>query len=226
MKKLILASIFAMSLFAADAQTTNKTKSKKKAKKTYMSSEAKAKAKEKAEIARVAKLTETRIEEYRLASLLSDSMRLDSERVARDSFEIQRQAYIASKSTERDSINKATWAKLSSEKEIARKTEHNLDEINRAANLGTYESRQVKIINQTYFERARLVKENVELTDDVRKQQLAALNTERRAKIKATVGSAKDKKLEKERKAYFKKYGEDAQAKWIDEVEGYATTNK
>src|SRR5687768_7832019 len=105
MKKLILASIFAMSLFAADAQTT-KSKSKKKAKKTYMSSEAKAKAKEKAEVARVAKLTESRIEEYRLASLLADSMRLDSERLARDTFEIQRQAYILAKGTERDSINK------------------------------------------------------------------------------------------------------------------------
>jgi len=224
MKKLILASIFAMSMFAVDAQTT-KSKSKKKAKKTYMSSEAKAKAKEKAKVARVAKLTETRIEEYRVASLLSDSMRLDSERVARDSFEIQRQSYMATKLLERDSMNKATWAKLSAEKEMAAKTEHNLDEINRAANLGTYESRQVKIINQTYFEKARLLKENMELTDDVRKQQLATLNTERRAKIKATVGSSKDKKLEKERKEYFKKNGEDAQAKWIDEVEGFAKNN-
>lgn len=224
MKKLLLASIFAVSMFAADAQTT-KSKAKKKAKKTYMSSEAKAKAKEKAEIARVAKLTETRIEEYRVASLLSDSMRLDSERVARDSFEIQRQSYAATKQFERDSMNKATWVKLSAEKEMAAKTEHNLDEISRAANLGTYESRQVKIINQTYFEKARLLKENMELTDEVRKQQLATLNTERRAKIKATVGSSKDKKLEKERKAYFKKNGEDAQAKWIDEVEGYATNN-
>ena len=224
MKKLILASIFAMSMFAVDAQTT-KSKSKKKAKKTYMSSEAKAKAKEKAKVARVAKLTETRIEEYRVASLLSDSMRLDSERVARDSFEIQRQSYMATKLLERDSMNKATWVKLSAEKEMAAKTEHNLDEINRAANLGTYESRQVKIINQTYFEKARLLKENMELTDDVRKQQLATLNTERRAKIKATVGSSKDKKLEKERKEYFKKNGEDAQAKWIDEVEGFAKNN-
>ena len=63
------------------------------------------------------------------------------------------------------------------------------------------------------------------MTEEQRKQQLATLNTERRTKIKATVGSSKDKKLEKERKAYFKKYGEDAQAKWIDEVEGYATNN-
>ena len=223
MKKLILASIFTMSLFAADAQTT-KSKSKK-SKKTYMSSEAKAKAKEKAEAARIAKLTETRIEEYRMVSLLSDSMRLDSERIARDSFEIQRQSYIAAKSMERDSLNKATWMKLSTEKELAAKTAHNLDEISRAANLGSYESRQVKIINQTYFDKARMVKENMELTDDLKRQQLSALNTERRTKIKATIGSAKDKKLEKERKAYFKKNGEDVQAKWIDEVEGYATTN-
>lgn len=224
MKKLILASIFAVSMFAADAQTT-KSKSKKKAKKTYMSSEAKAKAKEKAEVARIAKQTETRIEEFRLASLLSDSMRLDSERVARDSFEVQRQAYLATRLNEIDSVNKTTWKKLSEEKEIAAKTEHNLDEINRAANLGSYEGRQVKIINQTYFEKARQVKENTALTDEQRKQQFATLNAERRAKIKAIVGSSKDKKLEKERKAYFKKYGEDVQAKWIDEVEGYATNN-
>jgi hypothetical protein len=222
MKKLILASIFAMGLFAADAQTT-KSKSKKKAKKTYMSSEAKAKAREKAEVARIAKLTETRIEEFRVASLLADSMRLDSERVARDSFEIQRQAYIATKLSERDSLNKATYAKLSAEKELAAKTEHNLDAVNKAANLGSYQSRQVKIINQTYYDKARLVKENTELTDDARKQQLAALNTERRAKIKAVLGSAKEKKLEKERKEYVKKYGVDPQATWIDEVEGYAS---
>jgi hypothetical protein len=51
------------------------------------------------------------------------------------------------------------------------------------------------------------------------------LNSERRARIQSVVGKSKEKKLEKERKEYSKKYGEDSQAKWIDEVEGYVANN-
>lgn len=223
MKKIILASIVAMSFFAAEAQTT-KAKSKK-AKKTYVSSEAKAKAKEKAEIARVQLETEKRILEYKTASFQADSMRIDSERVVRENFELERKAYLENKTREQDSTNKVTWKRLSDEKELSAKTEHNMDEVNKAAKLGSYESRQVKAINQSYFDKAKAVKDNTELTEDQRKQQLVALNTERRTSIKAVIGKSKDKKLEKERKEYVKKNGEDVQAKWIDEVEGYAKTN-
>ncbi len=221
MKRLILASIVAMSFFAAEAQTTKKAKSKK-AKKTNVSSEAKMKSKQKAEISRIKKETDVKIAEYRMASYQTDSMRIDSERVARENFEIERQTYLDTRYKEIDSTNQAKWKKYGEDKEQFSKTDQHLDAVNRAANLSSYEGKQVKAINQIYFDKARIVKDNVEITDEQRKQELQALNMERRAKIKAVVGKSKDKKIEKERKEYAKKYGEDSQAKWIDEVEGIA----
>lgn len=219
MKKIILAFIVAMSFFAAEAQTTTKSK---KAKKTYVSSESKAKAKQKAEYARIQRETDKKIEEYKMASFQADSMRIDSERVARENFELERKAYLENRTREQDSTNKVTWKRLSDEKEQSIKTEQSLDAVSKAAHLSSYEGRQVKAINQLYHDRARIIRDNTLLTEDQKKQQLVALNAERRAKIKAVVGRSKDKKLEKERKEYVKKYGEDIRAKWIDEVEGYA----
>lgn len=221
MKKILLATLVAMSFFVADAQTT-KSKKSKKAKKTYMSSEAKIKARQKAEVARIQKETEKKIEEYKIATYKEDSMRIDSERVARETFELERKTFLENKAREQDSINKVTWKRLSDEKEQAIKTEQDIDAVNTAAKLSFNEGRQVKAINQAYHDKARVVRDNTALTDDERKQQLIALNAERRAKIKAIVGTSKDKKIEKERKEYVKKYGENVQTKWIDEVEGYA----
>lgn len=220
MKKIILASIVAISFFATEAQTT-KAKHKK-AKKTYVSAETKAKAKQKAELARIQMETDKKIQDYKLASLTADSLRLDSERVANENFQMQEKAYLESRYKEIDSTNKATWTRFGTEKEQWSKTEQSLDAVNKAAKLGAYESRQVKVINQAYYDKAKVVTDNAALAPDLKKQQLVTLNTERRTKIKAVVGKAKERKLEKERKEYAKKNGTDSQAKWIDEVEGYA----
>ncbi|MEJ7625945.1 MAG: hypothetical protein WKF35_03695 [Ferruginibacter sp.] len=222
MKKILLATIVAMSFMVADAQTTKSKKSKKK----YVSPEAKAKAKQKAEYARIQKETDLKIEEYKTASYQEDSLRMDSDRVAKEIFDLERKTYLENKTKEQDSTNKLTWKKLSDEKEQWTKTDQSYDAVHKAANLGTYESRQVKVINQTYYDKAMFVQNNVEITDDVKKQQLVALNTERRTKIKAVIGSSKDKKLEKERKEYIKNKGENIQYKWIDEATGYANNNK
>ena len=222
MKKILLATIVALSFFVADAQTTTSKSKKKKAKKTYVSSESKAKARQKAEYARIQKETDKKIEDYRLASFQEDSMRIDSERVAKENFEIERKLYLETKTREQDSVKQLTVKKLNEQKELSIKTDQTLDAINRAANLSTYQGGQVKIINQTYNDKARMVRENLVLTDEQRKQELTTLNTERKAKITAVLGKARHKKLEKERREYIKMNGEDSQAKWIDEVEGYA----
>ena len=213
-----------MSFFAVEAQTT-KAKSKK-AKKTTVSSASKAKAKQKAEYERIQKETDEKIEEYRLSSLQADSMRLDSERVAKETFELERKTYLENKAREQDSTNKANWKRISDEKEQWAKTEQGFDAVNRAAKLGDYQSRQVKTINQSYYEKAKLIGDSTGMDDEQRKQQLMALNTERKAKIKAVIGRSKVKKLEKERREYVKNNGEDAQAKWIDEAEGVEVKNK
>ena len=220
MKKIILASIVAMSFFATEAQTT-KAKHKK-AKKHYVSPEAKAKAREKAEIARIKIQTDKKIIDYKMASFQADSLGLDSERVAHENFEMQRKAYLENKYKEIDSSNQASYKKMGEDKEVYSKTERTLDAVNKAANLNTYQSTQVKAINQIYFDRAKIVKENTVLTEEQRKEQLLTLNMERRTKLKTILGSAKEKKLEKERKEYAKKYGEDSQAKWINELDGFA----
>jgi hypothetical protein len=220
MKRIILSLIVAFSFFAADAQTT-KAKSKK-AKKTATTAESRAKAKHKAAIAKIQRDTDERIAELRKTSFYSDSMRIDSERVARDSFELSRKNYLETRFKEIDSTNKAGWAKMSADKEQYSKTEQSFEAINKAAKLGSYQGRQVKYINQTYSDKANVIKQDMTLSDEQKKQQLAALNTERRTKIKTVIGRSKEKKLEKERKDYVKKFGDSVETSWINEADTYA----
>jgi hypothetical protein len=70
----------------------------------------------------------------------------------------------------------------------------------------------------SYNDKAKAIRDNVELTDEAKTTQLAALNEERRAKIRAIVGKGKEKKVEKERKEYTMKYSDDIEAKWINDV--------
>ena len=54
-----------------------------------------------------------------------------------------------------------------------------------------------------------------------KKHELARLNTERRDKIKATIGKSKERKLEKESKEIAQKNGADMEDAWIDVAESY-----
>ena len=211
MKRIFLLCAAAMSLFAAEAQTSKKTK---KAKKTTMSAEAKAKAK-------TAKLEEERqmkFEEDRLERLRYDSVRHENDRLADARFDSERVAIKESKIKMIDSTNTETWKAASIQKENALKAERNRDQIVSAANLGPQQGRMVKDINQAYNDKAKAITDNVSLSDTDKKTQLAALNTERRDKIKAVVGKAKERKLEKERKEFVQKNGEDTEAAWIDQA--------
>lgn len=218
MKRIFLLCAAAMCLFAAEAQTTKKGK---KSKKTTISAEAKAKA-------NAAKLQEERqqkFEDERLERMRYDSIRHENDRLADMRLDSERVAFKETRFKEIDSTNKESWKSASVQKENALKAERNRDLIASKANLGPTQSRQVKDINQAYNDKAKMVKDNVSLSETDKQTQLAALNTERRDKIKAVLGKAKERRYEKERKEFVQKNGEDTEAAWIDQSVVMTKTN-
>jgi hypothetical protein len=75
----------------------------------------------------------------------------------------------------------------------------------------------VKIINTSFTEKAKVIVQDGDV--NAKAQQLAALNEERRGRIKALLGKAKERKLEKERKEFVKKNGVNADTAWMDIAE-------
>jgi hypothetical protein len=218
MKRIFLLCAAAMCLFAAEAQTTKKSK---KAKKTTISAAAKAKA----DAAKLEEERQAKFEDERLERMQYDSARHENDRLADVRLDSERVAFKDTKFKEIDSTNKETWKTASIQKENALKAERNRDLINSKANLGPIQSRQAKDINLAYNDKAKAITDNASLSETDKQTQLAALNTERRDKIKAVLGKAREKRLEKERKDFVQKNGEDTEAAWIDQASGIAKNN-
>ncbi len=204
MKRVLLTCFVAMSIFAAEAQTKKSTSEKKA----------------KAEFAKKEQERQERFKLEREERLFADSIRREEERLARDTFEMQRAEWMATRLREIDSTNQEKWKQQAAERELAYQSDRTQQNIANNARLSSYHGRQVKVINQTYSDKARLVKEDSVLTDAEKKDQLAALNAERRDKIQATIGKSKAKRLDKEQAKYYKQYGMDPQLRWTSEVEG------
>jgi hypothetical protein len=210
MKKILFSAVLVgMTFFAADAQT-KKTKSKKKP----VSTEAKAKA----EYAKIEKERQTKFEEQRLERLYDDSVSREQERLEEFAKDSARLAWKETKIKEADSMHNEKWKNQSIEKEKYYATERSQNIINKNAGLSENQGRQIKAINLSYNDKARVIRDNAELAADVKTTQLASLNEERRAKIRAILGKGKEKKLEKERKEYSMKFSDDIEAKWINDV--------
>ena len=218
MKRILLTCVVALSLLAAQAQTKS---THKKSKKAHVNSETKAKA----EFAKQQELRQQNIEAQRVELLTADSMRRDNDRLADESFEKTQSNWKDSMNKVMDTTYKTKYKTMSTQKEEWSKLERKRDEINKAAKLSDNQGRQVKNINHSFTEKAKIVKDNAALSDQQKKDQLVTLNTERIARIKAIVGNSKSKKLEKERKEFVQKNGSDMEEGWIDEVEGYAKNN-
>ena len=213
MKRIFLLCAVAFSMFAAEAQTTKK--SGKKAKKTAVSAETKAKlAAAKLEEERQAKFEDERVERLRY-----DSLRHDNERLADARFDSERVATKEAKIKIIDSTNIEGWKSHATQQEEYAKAERSHNQLISAANLGTTQGRQVKDITAMYNDKAKMINDNVSITDEQKKEQLAALNTERRTKLKAVLGKSKERKLEKERKDLVKKNGAPSEDAWIDTAE-------
>lgn len=204
MKKVLLTCFVAMSIFAADAQSKKSTSEKKA----------------KAEFAKKEKERQERFRLEREERLTMDSIRREEERLARDTFEMQRAEWMANRLREIDSTNQEKWKKQSTERELAYQSDRTQKTIAKNAKLNSYQGRQIQIINQTYSDKAAMIRQDTLIAESDKRQQLASLNAERKAKIKTVIGNSRAKRLEKEQAKYYKQYGMDPQLAWIDEAEG------
>ncbi len=205
MKKIILLCLVTCTFFAADAQTKKSKKSKK-----VPNKEAIAKA----------RFNKQEIEKKLLRDSLVVAMRTeDSVRVAADSIsDLQKEsesvAYRENGLKAIDSMNKEKYATMAAERAESDKAEKVQADISQTIKLSETTMKQVKIINTSYTEKAKLILKGNEEQQKV--QELIALNAERRDKLKAIVGKAKERKLEKERKEYIAKNGIDKETAWMD----------
>lgn len=212
MKKISLLCLFALCIFAAEAQTKKSKRSKKQPSKES-----------------VAKVKFMKVEAQK--KLIRDSLMMtmkmeDSVRIATDNIsDLQKDslslAYKQNGLKDIDSLNKIRYATISTSRNEVDVTDKNQMDINRAAKLNEYQSKQVKYINQTYAGKAKVLISGVD--PQTKKQELAILNEERRNKIRIVVGKSREKKLENERKVYFKKNTADESNAWINIAESVAS---
>ena len=214
MKKISLLCIIAFSFFAAEAQTKKNKKSKKQPNKESVAKTKFVKDQAQKKLMRDSLMIGMKMEDsLRIAADIQSDLQKDSL-----SF-----AYKQTGLKDIDSLNKiryATIAKSRNEVDIADKTQM---DINRAAKLNDYEGKQVKYINQTYTEKAKILISGVD--PQTKKQELVLLNEERRNKIRIIVGKSRERKLDNERKDYFKKNTADESNTWINIAESFAVNN-
>lgn len=211
MKKISMLFLLSFFVFAADAQTKKSKRSKK-----HPNKESVAKA----------KFIKAEAQKKFLRDSLVVGMRMeDSLRIAGDNLsDLQKDSlslvYRQNGLKDIDSLNKIRYASIAKSRreiDIAEKTQM---DINRAAKLNDYQSKQVKFINQTYTEKAKILISG--LDPQTKKQELTILNEERRNKIRLVVGKSREKKIENERKDYFKKNTADESNAWINIAESVA----
>ena len=208
MKKISFLCLFAISFFAAEAQTKKNKKSKKQPNKETIA---------KAKFIKIETQKKFLRDSVMLSMKMEDSLRIAGDNLSdlqKDSLSL---VYRQNGLKDIDSLNKiryATIAKSRSEVDIIDKTQM---DINRAAKLNDYQGKQVKYINQTYTEKAKILITGAD--PQTKKQELALLNEERRNKIRSIVGKSRERKLENERKDYFKKNTADESNAFINIAE-------
>lgn len=211
MKKILLTLMVIATTFAAAEAQTKKT-SKKKAPKVS------AEAKLKSDIAKIKESKHLKTDSMRMAQLQSDSIRIEDERLVEETKAVERAAWKEQKLREVDSTNKAKWANESAAKDEWYAIDRSQEAMNKAAKLNDMQGRQVKEINQSYISKAKAIKADMNIEAAERSTQLASLNTERREKIKAVVGTSKEKALEKQRLKMVETNVDAAAFKWVDEA--------
>jgi len=213
MKKILLTcAVFAMTIFATEAQTK---KSTKKNTKKAVSSESRLNS----DIAKIKTDKRKAMEEQRIERMYNDSMRVAEEQLEEYTKDSLRMVWKDQKLKDVDSTNQATWKQTIEEKETWYATERSQNAINKAAKINDNQGRLIKAINMSYNGKSKAVRDNMEMQDEEKRAQLTSLNTERRDKIKAVIGSKKEEKLEKSRKEYTTKNKEDINSQWMNEYE-------
>lgn len=211
MKKILLLCAAAFTIFAADAQTKKKSK---KAKKPNKEAIAKAKFEKQEADKKLARQV------YMDSLRTEDSVRLVNDNLADLQKDSLRKVYREQGLKQIDSTNKESYLAMMNQRNAWDKSARTSAEVSKAAKLSEYEAKQVAYINQEYNAKAKALLAGSDAASQ--QQQLAALNNERREKIKTILGKGKERKLEKERKAYVKKNGADGDSQWVDVAESVA----
>ena len=211
MKKISLLCLIALSIFTAEAQTKKSKKSQKLPNKETVANSKFKKAEAQKKLMR---------DSLMLGMISTDSLRIMADNISDLQKDSLSTVYKEEGLKNIDSLNKlryAVIAKSRSDIDIADKRQM---DINSAAKLNDYQSKQVKYINQTYSEKAKILVNGADL--ETKKMELATLNEERRNKIRVIVGKSREKKIESERKDYFKKNTADESNAWINIAESVA----
>ncbi len=206
MKKIFLLCLVAFSMATAEAQKRKKISNK--------------------EAVANAKFNKHEASKKLMRDSLIIKMRLeDSTRLAMDSItDLQADsislAYRENGLKVIDSMNNESFVVIGNNTSEWNKKNKMQDDMIESAKLSEYKSRQVKIINSTYIEKAKAIIQDGEANAKV--NELVALNEERRNRIKALLGKSKEKKLEQARKSFVKKNGVDADTAWMDIGDSFA----
>ena len=208
MKKIFLLCLVAFSFVAVDAQSRKNKKSRKGSNK-----EAIANARFNKQEASKKLLRDSLI--YKMK--LEDSTRLAMDSIAdlqADSISV---AYKENGLKEIEAANNESYAAIGKNIDEYDKGQKLQADMINGAGLSDYKSRQVKIINTSFTEKAKIIVQDGDA--NAKAQELAALNEQRRSRIQALLGKSKERKLEKQRKSYVKKNGVNTDTAWMDIAE-------
>ncbi|MCY7290590.1 MAG: hypothetical protein LH615_00245, partial [Ferruginibacter sp.] len=148
MKKIILLCVVAFSMIGAEAQTKKGKKSKKAPNK-----EAVAKAKFNKAEAQKKLMRDSLI----IGLRMEDSLRLAGDSVADFQKDSMSLVYRENGLKNIDSLKNIRYGLIVKNREDADKMEKTQMDINRGAKLSDYQSKQVKYINQTYSDKAKMI---------------------------------------------------------------------
>ena len=211
MKKISLLCLIALSIFTAEAQTKKSKKSKKQPNKETVANSKFKKAEAQKKLMR---------DSLMLGMVSDDSLRIIADNMSdlqKDSLSI---VYKELGLKNIDSLNKLRYAAIAKSRSDVDNADKTQMDINRAAKLNDYQGKQVKYINQTYSEKAKVLLNGSD--PQTKKTELVTLNEERRNKIRVIVGKSREKKIDSERKDYFKKNTADESNLWITIAESVA----
>ena len=212
MKKIILLCVVALLMLGAEAQTKKGKKYKKAPNKETIAKAKFTKAEAQKKLMRDSLIIGLRMEDsIRIAGEMASDLQKDSMNLV----------YRENGFKNIDSLKQVRYGLIIQNREEADKTEKTQMDINRAAKLNDYQSKQVKYINQSFSDKAKLLVQGND--PQLKKQELAVLNEERRNKIRVIVGKSRERKLESERKDFIKKNGIDETNVWIGIAENVAS---
>ena len=212
MKKIFLFCVVALSMLGAEAQTKKGKKSKKVPNKETIA---------KAKFTKVEAQKKLMRDSLIIGLRMEDSIRIAGDMVSDLQKDSMNLVYRENGFKNIDSLKQVRYGLIIQNREEADKTDKTQMDINRAAKLNDYQSKQVKYINQSFSEKAKMIVQGND--PQSKKQELAVLNEERRNKIRVIVGKSRERKLESERKDFIKKNGIDETNVWIGIAESVAS---